>query len=112
MQQSEDIKVVNAFINEWIISANVKSVLHIKASTFNLFSNLFDIETQEVKAAEFIPTNAHYDLILGDIPLAMGQGTWDNGVKLIKAQHNWLELLKSLLSLEENGSAIFVLEPR
>ncbi|TLU87852.1 MAG: hypothetical protein FDX21_03275 [Chlorobium sp.] len=112
MQQSEDIKVVNAFINEWIISANVKSVLHIKASTFNLFSNLFDIETQEVKAAEFIPTNAHYDLILGDIPLAMGQDTWNNGVKLIKAQHNWLEILQSLLSLEENGSAIFVLEPR
>jgi hypothetical protein len=111
LQQSVDIKVVNAFINEWILCSNARSALHIQSSTFNLFCNPLNIEVQTFKDIQLIPENTQYDLIIGDIPLGLNQITWNNGLKSIKVQRNWLEILNSLFSLEENGTALFLLEP-
>lgn len=111
LQQSVDIKVVNAFINEWVLCSNARSALHIQSSTFNLFCNPLNIEVQTFKDIQLIPENTRYDLIIGDIPLGLNQITWNNGLKSIKVQRNWLEILNSLFSLEENGTALFLLEP-
>jgi predicted xylose isomerase-like sugar epimerase len=111
MQEPTNINIVNAFVQEWVLCAGAKSVLHIKASTFKAFPNFPNLRTQEVDSAQDIPKNTLFDLILGDIPLGMNPVEWNDGTKTIKAQRNWLEILKSLGSLETNGTALFLLEP-
>jgi hypothetical protein len=111
MQEPTNINIVNAFVQEWDLCAGAKSVLHIKASTFKAFPNFPDLRTQEVDSAQDIPKNILFDLILGDIPLDMNPVEWNDGTKTIKAQRNWLEILKTLGSLETNGTALFLLEP-
>ncbi|MGZ5012091.1 MAG: hypothetical protein ACXV8U_22900 [Methylobacter sp.] len=64
-----------------------------------------------VDAAQKISNNTRYDLILGDLPLGMYPVEWNDGTKTIKAQQNWLEILKYLDFLETNGIALFLLEP-
>lgn len=110
MQESINRSIVNAFVHEWVLCTDAKSVLHVKGSTFNLFSSIHNLNTQEVNAAQSIPKNSLYDLILGDIPLGMSSIEWNDGTKTIKAKRNWLEILKSLGSLETNGTALFLLE--
>jgi hypothetical protein len=111
MQEPINMNVVNEFVHEWALCAGAKSVLHVKASTFNLFPNIHNLKTQEVDAAQSVPRNSLYDLILGDLPLGMSPVEWNDGAKTIKVQRNWLEILKSLGSLETNGTALFLLEP-
>jgi len=111
MQEPINMNIVNAFVHEWALCAGAKSVLHVKASTFNLFPNIHNLKPQEVDAAQSIPKNSLYDLILGDLPFGMNPVEWNDGAKTIKAQRNWLEILKSLGSLETNGTALFLLEP-
>ena len=111
MQESKNMNIITAFIQEWILYANSKEVLHIKASTINLFADLHKLTIQEIDDAQNIPKNTFYDLILGNLPFGMNTVDWNDGVKIIKAQRNWLEILKSLMSLEENGTALFVLDP-
>jgi Putative DNA-binding domain len=111
MQESQNMSIISAFVQEWILCVNPKEVLHIKASTFNFFPDFHSLKIQEIDAAQNIPKNIFYDLILGDLPFGMNSVDWNDGVKIIKAQRNWLEILKSLMSLEENGTALFVLEP-
>jgi len=118
MQEPINMNIVNAFVHEWALCAGAKSALHVKASTFNLFPNIQNLKTQEVDvkwaldiAVQSIPKNSLYDLILGDLPLGLHPVEWNDGTKTIKAQRNWLEILKSLGSLEANGTALFLLEP-
>jgi hypothetical protein len=111
MQESNNMNIISAFVQEWILCANSKEALHLKASTINLFADPYSLKIQEIDAAQNIPKNIFYDLILGDLPFGMNSVDWNDGVKIIKVQRNWLEILKSLMSLEENGTALFVLEP-
>ncbi|MGZ5539897.1 MAG: RNA-binding domain-containing protein [Halobacteriota archaeon] len=112
MQESTNMNIVSAFVHEWAICAGAESVLHVKASTFkNIFPSLHNLKSQEVDAAQNIPKDSSYDLILGDLPIGMNQVEWNDGTKIITAQRNWLEILKSLISLEANGTALFLLEP-
>ena len=103
--------IVNVFAHEWAIYAGAKSVLNIKASSFDIFPHLHNLKTQEVKIAQDIPKNTRYDLILGDFPFGMNNVEWSDGSKTIKTQGNWLNILKSLDFLETNGTALFLLEP-
>jgi hypothetical protein len=111
MRELPNKDIVKAFAHEWSLCASAKSVLHIKASSFNLFPNLHDLATQEVNAVQDIPRNIRYDLILGDFPIGLNLVEWNDGAKTIKAQRDWLEILKSLYSLEANGTALFLLGP-
>jgi Putative DNA-binding domain/Type I restriction modification DNA specificity domain len=111
MIESTDIGIVNAFVHEWAHCSGASSVLHVKASSFNLFPNIHNLKTQEVDAAQSIPISAVYDLILGDLPLGLNKVEWNDGAKTINFQQNWLEILKSLGYLGINGTALFLLEP-
>lgn len=111
MRELPNKDIVKAFAHEWSLCASAKSVLHIKASSFNLFPNLHDLATQEVNAVQDISRNLRYDLILGDFPIGLNLVEWNDGAKTIKAQRDWLEILKSLYFLEANGTALFLLGP-
>lgn len=105
------MNIINAFVQEWTLCAGAKSVLHVKGSAFNFFTNIHNLNTQEVDASQSVPKNSLYDLILGDLPFGRNLVEWVYGAKTIKAQQNWLEILKSLGFLETNGTALFLLEP-
>jgi hypothetical protein len=111
MQESKEKNIVCAFAHELAVFSGAKSLLHIQASQFNLFYDLYDLEFQEVNAAENITEKARYDLILGDLPLGLNVVEWKDGDGTIKTRQNWLEILKSLNHLEVNGIALFLLEP-
>lgn len=111
-RKSLKVSVTTAFANEWVACASAESVLHIKASTFKIFDRLKSTAMQEVSAVHDIPKNTFFDVILGELPLGLNQVDWADGEKTIKAQLNWVEILKSLASLKGNGTALFLLEPR
>ena len=111
MQDQTKYNIVKAFVREWTRNVSAKSILHIKASTFTLFPGTDDIASQEVTATQFIPENDHYDLILGELPFGMNSVEWNDGTKTIKAQRNWIELLKTLSHLDKDGTALFLLGP-
>jgi hypothetical protein len=111
MQESKEKNIVCAFVHELAIFSGAKSLLHIQASAFNLFYDLYDLEFQEVNASANITENARYDLILGDLPLGLNVVEWKDGDVTIKTRQNWIEILKSLNHLEVNGIALFLLEP-
>lgn len=111
-QKSSKVNITSAFAKEWVECASAESVLHIKAATFKIFDQLKSTVTYEVSAVKDIPQNTYFDVILGDLPLGMSKTDWVNGGNTIKAQHNWVEILRSLASLKKNGTALFLLEPR
>ncbi|MFN5396900.1 MAG: ATP-binding protein [Pseudanabaena sp.] len=111
MQESKEKNIVCAFAHELAVFSGAKSLLHIQASQFNLFYDLYDLEFQEVNATANITENARYDLILGDLPLGLNVVEWKDGDGTIKTRQNWLEILKSLNHLEINGIGLFLLEP-
>ncbi len=76
MQESKNMNIISSFIQEWILCANSKEVLHIKASTFNLFADLHSLKIQEIDVVQNIPKNTLYDLILGDLPFGMNPVEW------------------------------------
>jgi len=111
MQESKEKNIVCAFAQELAISSGAKSLLHVRGSEFNIFSNLYDLKVQEVNTSANITKNAHYDLIIGDLPLGLKVVEWKEGGVAIKTRQNWLEILKSLNHLEINGIGLFLLEP-
>lgn len=111
-QKSSKVDITNAFAKEWAKCVSAKSVLHIKAATFKIFYQLGSTVTHEVSAIQSIPKDTFFDVILGDLPLGMNQTDWFDGEKTIKAQHNWIEIFRSLAYLKKDGTALFLLEPR
>lgn len=111
-QKSFAVNVTCAFAEEWTRRANAKTVLHIKAATFKIFDQSNSAATHEVSAVQDIQKETFFDVILGDLPLGMNQVDWDDGGKIIRAQRNWIEILRSLSSLNQEGTALFLLEPR
>lgn len=112
-QESFGKGIIQAFVNSVIENKGKSNVLHIRASTFNLFDDLAGTNVLQVARIEEIPDNIQFDIILGDLPLGTYQSSWEDVTsrKTVKAQQNWLEMLKSLLVLKDQGLAIFLVEP-
>ena len=103
--------IINAFIDKWVSSLLAKSILLIKRSEFRVFSEIDSLNVNIVKSSEDIKGSPTFDLIIGDLPIGMGIMEYDfHGTKL-KIPRNWKEILDSLKFLEENGTAIYVIEP-
>lgn len=75
------------------------------------FTNINNLNTQEVDAPQSVLKNSLYDLILGDLPFGRNLVEWVDGARTIKVKRNWLEILKCLGFLGTNGTALFLLEP-
>lgn len=105
------VEVVSSFAKEWAICSRAGSILHIKASIFNIFPPIESVRRQEITSVEDIPKDTLFDLILGDFPLGLHQSEWNDDSKTVRAQRNWLDLLQSLVALERNGTALVMLEP-
>jgi len=112
-QQPSGKSVIQTFVKSIIESKDKPKTLLIKTSDFNLFADLANSDITLVSRADEIPNNVKFDVVLGDLPFGLHQTEWQDTAnnRIIKAQQNWLEILKSLFSLEDKGLAIFLVEP-
>ncbi len=112
--KSENLGIVAAFVHELMNIRGVESVLHVCMSTFSVFGSL----SSEVKVvSDFdwcskITDDEKYDFIFGDFPLGMGKrADYEFGSETLKIRQNWVEILKSIQLLNDNGLAIYLVEP-
>jgi hypothetical protein len=112
-QQPFGKSVIQTFVKSIIESKGKPKTLLINTSDFNLFADLANSDLTQVSRADEIPNNVKFDVVLGDLPLGLNQNEWQDTInnRIIKAQQNWLDILKSLFSLEDKGLAIFLVEP-
>ena len=112
-QQPFGKSVIQTFVKSIIESKGKAKTLLINTSNFNLFADLANSDLTQVSRADEIPNNVKFDVVLGDLPLGLNQNEWQDTInnRIIKAQQNWLDILKSLFSLEDKGLAIFLVEP-
>jgi len=112
-QQTFGKSVIQTFVKSIIESKGKPKILLINTSNFNLFADLANSDVTQVSGADEIPNNVKFDVILGDLPLGLKQNEWQDTInnRIIKAQRNWLDILKSLFSIENKGLAIFLVEP-
>ena len=105
--------VIQTFVKSIIESKSEPKTLFVNSSDFNLFTDLPNPDITEVSRAEEIPSNVKFDVVLGDLPFGSYQAEWKDTIsnRVIKARQNWLEMLRSLLALEDKGLAIFLVEP-
>ena len=112
-QQPFGKSVIQTFVKSIIESKGKPKTLLINTSNFNLFADLTNSDVTQVSRADEIPNNVKFDVVLGDLPLGLNKNEWQDTInnRIIKAQQNWLDILKSLFSLEDKGLAIFLVEP-
>lgn len=105
--------VIQTFVKSITESKSKPKTLLVNLSDFNLFADFANPDVTQVSRAEEIPNNLKFDVVLGDLPFGLYQTEWQDTTnnRIIKAQQNWLEILKSLFSLEDKGLAIFLVEP-
>lgn len=105
--------VIQTFVKSIIESKSEPKTLLVNSSNFNLFTDLLNSYITEVSRAEEIPGNVKFDVVLGDLPFESYKVEWQDTIsnRVIKAPQNWLEMLISLLALEDKGLAIFLVEP-
>lgn len=112
-QEPSGKRVIQTFVKSIVDSKSKPKTLLVNLSDFNLFADLGNTDITKVSRVEEIPNNVKFDIILGDFPLGLYQTKWQEPIsnKIIKAQQNWVDILKSLLSLQDQGLAIFLVEP-
>lgn len=112
-QESLGKSIIQTFVKSIIDRKSNPKTLLINLSDFNLFANLANPDITRISRAEEIPNNIKFDIILGDFPFGLYQTEWQDPTsnRIIKAPQNWLEILRSLLLLEDDGLAIFLAEP-
>ena len=114
IDNSEKINVATAFVHKLMELMNPNRCLKVAISNFSVFETStlpfqvasgFDWETKLSESDKF-------DLILGDLPLGMNKRQdYVFGLKKIKIRQNWIEIVKSLTHLNDNGVALFLVEP-
>lgn len=112
--KSENLSIVAAFTHELMKLMNAESCLKITISNFSVFDSIvspfqdasgFDWDSKFINSDKF-------DFILGDLPLGMSKRQdYEFGAKNLKIRQNWVEILKSLKLLNENGAALYLVEP-
>lgn len=78
---------------------------------FSVFSAVDFEGAQVIGFSSDIDKDAKYDLIIGDLPFGMNQIDVEFTGEKIKIPRNWGELLQSLLFLEDDGTALYLIEP-
>ena len=110
-QSVDKFQNINAFINEWIDCVSSKCILNLCLSDFRIFSDFYEISTQVANSINEISDLIKYDLILGDLSFGMRAAVWEKGSKRKKTQRNWVDLLSSVSFINDEGVALYLLEP-
>lgn len=112
-QENYGKATLQAFIASIIKSRKAKKPLLVNISNFSLFDELSTPNLTQISSLEELSDNLKFDFILGDFPFGMYQKEWRDEItnKIIKAPQNWLEILKSIYKLTEDGLGMFLVEP-
>lgn len=112
--KAEKLHTVAAFVHELMNAKGFGNVLHVCISSFSIFGEL----SSNIKVVggfdwpSKVSENDKYDFIIGDFPLGMGKREeYRFGSETIKIRQNWVEIAKSIKHLNDNGLAIYLVEP-
>jgi hypothetical protein len=112
--KSEKLDIVAAFVHVLMNVKGADSALHICISNFSVFgfqsSNVKRVSGFDWQSE--IEEGKKYDFILGDFPLGMGKREeCQIGSETLKIRQNWVEIVKSVNLLHNNGLALYLVEP-
>lgn len=110
----EILSIVAGFAHELMKQRDAESCLKITISNFSIFDS-FELPFQDSSGFDWdyeIGNNVEFDLILGDLPLGMNKRQdYEFGTVKLKVRQNWVEILKSVKLLKNNGAAVYIVEP-
>ena len=110
----ENNKILLNLVHHFIHSFKIKKTLFINySSDFALFEGLSKSIVKTINWNKLISLDKEkYDLIIGNLPFGMSKNEWvdeDRDV-YIKARRNWIDIFKSLFSLNDLGYGIYIVE--
>ena len=104
------LAIVENFINALISKLEPASILHLELSNFLVFA-IAENNCTQVNNLKDILLESKYDFIAGDFAFSNECVDFDFGERKVKLKRNWYELIYSLQFLENDGTALFLLEP-
>jgi len=110
----ENNKILFNLVNHFIHSFKIKKTLFLNYSDYALFEGLSKSVTKTLFRGQSIPSDKEkYDLIIGNLPFGMPKKEWVDAERdiCIKARRNWIDIFKSLFSLNDSGYGMYIIEP-
>ena len=104
------LEIVESFTKTLILELQPASILHLELSNFSVFT-IAENNCTQVNNLKDIPLESKYSFIAGDFDFSNERVDFDFGERKVKLKRNWYELIYSLQFLENNGTALFLLEP-
>lgn len=109
--KSSQLNIIKAFVDEWKIRTSAKTILYIRNSNFGIFSAVNFDDSHIVASSDEITYVSKFDLIVGDLPFGLPRVEIEHQKTKLRIPDNWGEIIKSLMFLNESGTAIYLLEP-
>jgi hypothetical protein len=112
--KSEKVDIVAAFFHELMNIRGGERSLLIRISNFSVFGSLSS-SSKVVSSFDWpseIAEGEKYDFIFGDFPLGMSKREeYKFSSQTLKIRKNWVEIVKSINLLSDDGLAIYLVEP-
>lgn len=102
---------IDEFIEKWIDYTSPSSILHITQSEYPVFFIENNPRVLDIKSSEYLRRPQNFDLIIGDLPFGMPNVEYNFQGKKLRIPYNWREIIQSLEFLNQDGTALYVLEP-
>ncbi len=110
----ENNKILLNLVHHFIHSFKRKKTLFLNySSDFALFEGLSKSIAKTINWNKLISLDKEkYDLIIGNLPFGMSKNEWidEDREIYIKARRNWIDIFKSLFSLNDLGYGIYIVE--
>ena len=113
MKENNNKTLLNLVIN-FIHSFKIKKTLFLNYSDFTIFEGLSkSISRTLFRNQSISPDKEKFDLIIGNLPFGIPKREWIDEDKEIniKTRANWIDIFKSLFSLNDSGYGIYIIEP-
>jgi len=111
----ENNKILLNLVHNFIHSFKPRKTLFLNySSDFQLFEGLSKSVTKTLFRNQSISSDKEkYDLIIGNLPFGMPKKEWVDAERdiCIKARRNWVDIYKSLFSLNDSGYGMYIIEP-
>ena len=110
----ENNNILLDLVQQFIHSFKLKRTLLLNYSNFAIFEGLSKSIARTLFRGQSISSDKEkFDLIIGNLPFGMPKKEWidkDREIN-IKTRANWIDLFKSLFSLNDSGYGIYIVEP-